>query len=184
MSGPKPVPITVTDAQRNALQALVHKASEEHALVTRARMILMADLGHSTRAIARYLHVSQDCVCDWKQRWRECAKTGLGETQVRDWLLDAPRSGHPPTITAEQWCQIMALACSDPKESGRPISQWTIREIADEAVKRNIVEHLSAEHLGQFFKRSRSQAASMPLLADPASRSASGGSDPGCLQDL
>jgi putative transposase len=178
MSGPKPVPITVTDVQRNTLQALVNKASEEHALVIRAQIILMADQGQSTRAIARYLHVSEDCVCHWKQRWREGAKTGLGETQVREWLADAPRSGHPPTITAEQWCQIMALACSDPKQSGRPISQWSIREIADEAVHRKIVDHLSAGHLGQFFKRSRSQAPSHPLLADPASRSAAGGADP------
>lgn len=184
MSGPKPVPITVTDVQRSALQALVNKASEEHVLVMRAQIILMADQGHSTRAIARYLHVSEDCACHWKQRWRECAKTGLGETQVRDWLSDAPRSGHPPTITAEQWCQIMALACSDPKESGRPISQWTLREIADEAVKRNIVLHLSPGHLGQFFKRSRSQAASDPLLADPASRSVAPGADPRHLPDL
>jgi transposase len=181
MPGPKPVPITVTDVQRNALQALVNKASEEHALVTRARIILMADLGHSTRAIARYLHVSEDCVCHWKQRWREGAKTGLGETQVREWLSDAPRSGHPPTITAEQWCQIMALACSDPKESGRPISQWSIREIAEEAIRCQIVDTLSAGHLGQFFKRSRSQATSVPLLADPASRSDARGSDPGCV---
>ena len=135
MAGPKPVPITVTDTQRNALQTLVNKSSEEHALVTRAQIILKADQGHSTRAIARHLHLSEDCVCHWKQRRRDCARNGLGETNVRAWLADAPRSGGPPTITAEQWCQIMALACSDPKQSGRPISQWTLREIAEEAMK-------------------------------------------------
>ena|ERR1700689_875354 len=170
MPGPKPVPIDVTHAQRCALQAIVNKTSEEQALVTRARIILMADLGHSTRSIARYLHLSEDCVCYWKQHWRERAKTGLGETQVRDWLLDAPRCGGPPTITAEQWCQIMALACEDPTQSGRPISHWTAREVADEAIKRQIVESISTGHVGRFFKRSRSQAASVPLLADPTSR--------------
>lgn len=184
MPGPKPVPITVTQAQRNALQALVNKASEEQALVSRAHIILMADLGHCTRHIARYLHLSEDCVCHWKQRWRELAKTGLGETQVRDWLLDAPRCGGPPSITAEQWCQIMALACEDPKVSGRPISHWTAREVADEAIKRQIVESISAGHVARFFKRSRSQAASHTLLADPTSRSAAAGADPGCLQRL
>src|ERR1041385_7294234 len=132
MPGPKPVPIDVTDAQRRALQTLVNTRDEEHILVLRAWIILMADLGHSTRAIARYLHISEDCVCHWKARWRECACTGLGETQVRKWLSDAPKSGRTPTITAEQWCQIMALVCKYPKECGRPISHWSIRELRDE----------------------------------------------------
>lgn len=184
MSGPKPVPIVVTDAQRNALQALVNKSSEEHALVNRAWIILMADLGHSTRAIARYLHLSEDCVCHWKQRWRDLAQTGLGETEVRTWLTDAPRCGGPPTITAEQWCQIMALACSDPKQSGRPISHWTLREIREEAIKRKIVPSISTSHLGDFFKRSRSQTPSHPLLADTASRSAAGNAHSRHLSDL
>jgi putative transposase len=126
----------------------------------------MAHLGHATRQIARQLHISEDGVCRWKQRWRECAKTGLAENEVRLWLTDAPRSGKPPTITAEQWCQIMAIVCEDPKQSGRPISHWTIREVADEAKKRGIIETLSVRHLGRFFKRSRSQTPSDTLLAD------------------
>ena len=181
MPGPKPVPIEVTDAQLRALQALVNKHDEPHLLVVRAWIILLAHLGHATRFIARYLHVSEDCVGHWKQRWREQARTGVGETNVRAWLTDAPRSGHPPTITAEQWCQIMALACSDPKESGRPLSHWTQRELLDEILKRQIVETLSQRHLGRFFKRSRSQAPSQPLLAHAARGSAAGSDHPSGL---
>jgi putative transposase len=184
MPGPKPVPIEVTDAQRRALQALVNKHSEEHVLVVRAWIILMAHLGHSTRQIARHLHMSEDCVCHWKQRWRDDAKAGLGETEVRQWLADAPKPGKPPTITAEQWCQIMALACSDPKESGRPISHWTLREVRDEVLKRQIVKTLSLRHLGRFFKRSRSQTASHPLLADPSGQSRTRGDHSRGVSDL
>ncbi len=165
MSGPKPFPISVTDLQRAALQAIAHNQHEEHGLVTRACIILLAHQGHGTRQIARHLHLSEDAVSRWKQRWRDRARTGLGETDVRTWLSDAPRCGGPATITAEQWCQIVALACSDPKQSGRPITHWTHRELADEAVKRQIVETISPGHLGQFLKSSRSQAASEPLLA-------------------
>lgn len=184
MAGPKPVPIEVTDIQRRALQALVHNGREEHTLVLRALIILLADQGDGTRQIARHLHLSEDAVCHWKQRWRECAKTGLGDTHVRAWLLDAPRCGGPPTFTAEQWCQIMALACSDPKDSGRPLSHWTIREVADEAIKRQIVDPISACHVGRFFKISRSQAPSQPLLAASASRCAAGGKNAGRVPDL
>ena len=184
MPGPKPIPIDVTHIQRRTLQALVNTRSEEHQLVTRAWIILLADLNHSTREIARYLHVSEDKVCHWKQRWRDCARTGLGETNVRTWLADAPRSGAPPIFTAEQWCQIMALACEDPKHSGRPISHWSIREVTQEAMERKIVESISACHVGRFFKRSRSQAPSDPLLADPAPGSVAANADTTGLSDL
>jgi len=155
MPGPKPLPISVTEAQRHALQALLNKASEEHTLVLRAHIVLMAEQGHSTRHIARFLHVSEDTVADWKQRWRDTAQIGLGETNVRKWLADAPRCGGPSTFTAEQWCQIMAIACEDPKESGRPISHWSAREVADEAIRRQVVETISESHVARFFKRSR-----------------------------
>jgi putative transposase len=159
MSGPKPFPISVTDLQQAALQAIAHNQHEEHGLVTRAWIILLAHQGQGTRQIARHLHISEDAVSRWKQRWRDRAITGLGETNVRTWLSDAPRCGGPGTITAEQWCQIMALACSDPKQSGRPITHWTHRELAEEATQRQIVATISPGHLGQFLKSSRSQAA-------------------------
>jgi len=44
------------------------------------------------------------------------------------------RSGTPATFTVEQWCQIMALACEPPADSERPISHWTPREVAAEAI--------------------------------------------------
>ena len=184
MPGPKPLPLVVSEAQCCALQHLVHTKKEEYVLVNRAWIILMAYNGYGTREIARHLHLSEDCVCHWKQRWRDCATTGWGETNVRLWLSDAPRCGTPPTLTAEQWCQIMALACEDPKESGRPLSHWTNREIADEAIRRQIVPSISPRHLGTFFKRSGFETASNTLLADPAPRSTAGGANTRRLPDL
>jgi hypothetical protein len=80
-------------------------------------------------------------------------------------LQDAPRPGAPTTFRAEQWCQIIALACEPPEASGRPISHWTPRELADEARKRGIVETISERHVGRFLKSSRSQTAPQSLLA-------------------
>jgi putative transposase len=53
------------------------------------------------------------------------------------------------TFSAEQWCQIIALACEPPEASARPISHWTPRELADEARKRGIVATISARHVGR-----------------------------------
>lgn len=80
-------------------------------------------------------------------------------------LQDAPRPGAPATFGAEQWCQIMALACEQPEASGRPISHWTPRELADEACKRGIVATISERHVGRFLKSSRPQTAPQSLLA-------------------
>jgi len=69
-------------------------------------------------------------------------------------------------FTAEQICQIMALACEDPERLDVPISQWSQRELARQAVKRGIVKRISHGSIGRIVKISRSQAASKPLLAD------------------
>ena len=51
-------------------------------------------------------------------------------------LNDAPRSGRPAEISAEQWCRIVALACEPPERYARPITYWSSRELFAEVVKR------------------------------------------------
>ena len=87
------------------------------------------------------------------------------EAAILEVLSDEHRSGLPPKFSAEQQVKIIAVACEDPKDSGRPISHWTAREIADEVVKRKIVSSISAQSVGRFLKRGADQAASKPLLA-------------------
>ena len=63
------------------------------------------------------------------------------KSAIESLLADQPRKGRTPTFSPEQQA---ALACEDPDdESERPISQFTLRETADEAVKRNIVPSIS-----------------------------------------
>ncbi len=72
-------------------------------------------------------------------------------------LSDQPRSGAPVTFTAEQVCQILAVACEAPAESKRPVAEWTPREPAEEVVQRGIVSRISGRKMirpanGAFFK--------------------------------
>ena len=55
-------------------------------------------------------------------------------TVIEEALTDILRSGTPATFTAEQIVQIVAVACENPAEAGRPISQWTPREVTDEVI--------------------------------------------------
>ena len=59
----------------------------------------------------------------------------LAELSAEECLQDMPPPGAPPRITADQCCKIEALACEIPENSGRSISQWTAREIAEGARK-------------------------------------------------
>ena len=80
----------------------------------------------------------------------------LEDLNVEERLEDLPRPGAPSGLTADQICQIEQLACEKPEEGGRPISQWTGREIADELVKRGIVDKISARHAARLLKKGAS----------------------------
>ena len=83
---------------------------------------------------------------------------------VEEVLVDQPRSGKPATFSPEQICQIVALACEDPRESGRPVTHWSTPELADEAVKRGIVESISPRSVGRFLKGGGPKAPPHALL--------------------
>src|ERR687883_666329 len=88
----------------------------------------------------------------------------LSETER---LVDAPRPGALPRLSAEQVCQIVALACEQPAGSGRPISAWSHRELADEIVRRGITERISPRHAARLLKSGRPAAAPGAVVADP-----------------
>lgn len=186
--GPRPVvTIHLSDAERTALETLVHRHTTPQQLALRARIILAAAAGQRNRQIARELEIARETVRLWRQRWQECQAVPLEEQSVADRLLDQPRSGSPGRITPEQWCQLVALVCEVPEGSDRPISHWTAREIADEAVKRGLVATISPRHVGRFLKGDGPQAAPESLLADPAptgTGSSMGSADPGSLHGL
>jgi putative transposase len=77
----------------------------------------------------------------------------LTDLSVEERLQDLPRSGRPSAITADQMCQIIALACEKPEQSERPISQWSAREIADEIMKRGILPFISPRHAARLLKK-------------------------------
>ena len=85
-------------------------------------------------------------------------------------LTDEQRPGTPATFTFEQFMQIMALACEMPEAAERPVSSWTPRELADEAVQRGIVTKISPRTVERFLKGERFTAASEAVLAHPAPR--------------
>lgn len=160
MPGPKPPAVPLSEAERQELLRVIraHKTPQHYSF--RAHLILLLAAGHNAPEVARRLGTSRRTVRLWRRYW-----LARPEEAVAARLQDAPRPGAPATFSAEQWCQIIALACEAPEASGRPISHWTPRELAAEARKRGIVETISERHVGRFLKSSRPQTAPQSLLA-------------------
>ena len=160
MPGPKAPPGSLGESERQELLALIRAHKTPQHFSFRAQIILHLADGHNAREVACRLGTSRLTVRRWRRHW-----LARHACPVRERLQDAPRPGTPATFSAEQWCQIMALACEPPADAGRPISHWTPRELADEATKRGIVQHISERHVGRFLKSGRPQTASQSLLA-------------------
>ena len=153
MRGPKPPVVELAPEVRQDLEALLRRHLRPQQLAVRARIILAAADGANNLQIARRLDLDGDTVRRWRSRWLAFAPIPLADLSLEERLSDVPRSGRPIQISAEQRCQIVALACEAPKEAGRPISQWTGREIADEVVKRGILSKLSPRHASRLLKK-------------------------------
>ena len=168
MPGPKVPTVCIAEDERQELLALIRAHKTPQHFSFRAQIILHLADGHNAPEVARFLETSRLTVRRWRRYWLT-----RHNGSVLERLQDAPRPGIPATFNVEQWCQIMALACEPPADSGRPISPWTPRELADEATKRGIVERISERHVGRFLKSRRPQTAPQSLVAHQSARRSS-----------
>jgi len=166
MPGPKAEAIELTESMEKELGLLEkgHKIAQQ--IAKRARIIRLVASGHDNPTIGRLVGVNRNTVSLWRKRWLQLEAIPLDDLSAAERLEDLPRPGTPARITAEQRCQLEALACAPPSEAGRPISQWTGREIADEMIKQNIVDTISPRHAARLLKICLNSPSYEPLLAE------------------
>jgi putative transposase len=145
--------VMLTEKEQEELLQITRRHRSEQQQVLRARIVLAAAQGHSNAQIARELAINVDTARFWRDRWVELQGIDRETLSIAERLQDAPRPGAPARITIAQRCQIAAVACEAPMKAGRPISQWTGREIADELKKRGIVEQISPRHASYLLKK-------------------------------
>ena len=148
--------VVLSEKEREELTQMSKRHRSEQQVALRARIVLAAAQGQSNAQIARELEVHVDTVRLWRDRWVGLQGIDRETLSIAERLQDAPRPGVKPKITVEQRCQMAALACEAPAKSGRPISQWTGREIADEVMARGIVEQISPRHAARLLKKGAS----------------------------
>lgn len=166
--------LNLTEKQRSILQSIVRQTHCPQVIALRARLALAADEGLGPTAAAMKLDCSRELARRWRDRFKKAQAEWAAQPppaasepaaadddadarltgRILHLLEDLPRSGRKRTFSSTQLCQIMALACEKrPVECGRPVTHWTSRELADEAVKREIVPSISPRHVGRFLKK-------------------------------
>ena len=145
--------VILNEKEQEGLLQITKRHRSEQQVVLRARIILAAAHRSSNVQIARELNINVDTVRLWRDRWVGLQGIDLETLSLLERLQDAPRPGIKPKFSSEQRCQMATLACEAPAQAGRPISQWTGREIADELKARGIVEQISPRHAARLLKK-------------------------------
>lgn len=137
--------VGLTRSERQTVQQFVRRGRANARVLTRARMLLLADEGKTDREIIEVLGVCRATVSSLRKKYSE-----KGDAPILDILQDAPRPGRPIKVDSQVEAQIAMLACSEPPEG---VAKWTLRLIADRLVELAYIDSISHETVGQALKK-------------------------------
>ena len=156
--------IDLTTKQQRILEKIYGGSTSRQDHYCRAQIILLSASGMSNTKISRALDIRVGTASKWRNRWHSSQEmlleiennahiTAAGYQRViEDTLSDQARSGAPPKFTAEQVCQIIALSCEKPEDSGLPISHWSLSSLKQVLEEKGIVDSISKSKIGAFLK--------------------------------
>lgn len=137
--------VTLSDAERTQLRAVLRKGQASARRIARAQILLLAAEGHRDAAIATSVHVGTLTVHRVRKRYaEEGVDVALGER---------PRPGGQPKLDGKQEAILVALTCSEPPED-RP--KWTMQLLADRMVAIGAVDTISDETVRRVLKKTSS----------------------------
>lgn len=152
----------LTDKVYNILKDFSKSRTIGKHISLRAAIILLAFGKATNLEIAQKLNHGRHSIGRWRKRWSLSVNALLAievqephaalERTVADILSDAQRSGAPAKFSTKQIAEIVSTACEEPRLSQRPVETWTGRELAKEAVKRQIVPSISTSRINDFLR--------------------------------
>ena len=156
---PKKNQVYLRSDQRHKLLGIIKAGHRSAREILYAHILLKSAQGWTDAQIAEAFDVSCDTVRRTRLRF---IRSGLKAA-----LHERPRSGAPSKLTAEQETTLIALACSKPPPG---YQRWTVRLLAEEAVKRGLVPGLAAETLRQLLKKTPSSLGNSKACVEVTSR--------------
>ena len=132
--GRPPLSIEVKPKDQNELMSLLSGGVQQVRVVLRALALLQLAKGASAPQISEVVPLTPQAIRKVGHRYR---KGGLEPA-----LYEKQRPGAAAVLDDSQKQRIIAMVCSDPPE-GR--GRWTVRLVAEEAVKRRLVPRVGRE---------------------------------------
>lgn len=134
--------ISLSESQRQELLDLVKKGSTKARIIRRAHTLLMAADGKTDETIAETLHISIATV--ERTRKQFCCEN------LEATLTEKERPGKPRKLTNFTEAYLIATSCSDAPAGS---TRWTLRMLADQMVRLEIVDSLSKSTVGRILKK-------------------------------
>ncbi len=125
--------LELTDDERDQLVRWARRRKSSQALALRSRIVLGCASGLSNKAVAEREAVSQPTVGKWRSRFAESRLDGL---------VDDPRPGRPPTVTATQVEDVIVTTLEQTPENA---THWSRAKMAERS-------GLSASTIGRIWK--------------------------------
>lgn len=173
------VKVTLNDLEREILRKVYTKRSVPEFMKNRVQVVLAAEDGLQNQEIAKKYDLEVHMIGVWRKRfaeqyrnWQQCDESlrpAMNEKLLLAWLADRKGRGRKETITQEQRTKIAAMSLESPEQCGLPVTHWTPKLLASEAIKRGIVETISESTVSRILKK-RLVAASRPVLAQRKNR--------------
>ncbi len=143
-----PYRVVLSEAQRAELRGLVGSGTAPARMLTRARILLKADHGEggpgwADSAIVAALDVNASTVLRVR---RQFVAEGLDATLARK----RPDRVYERRLDGAQEAHLIALACAAAPEGQ---ARWSLRLLADELVRLEVVETISYETVRQTLKK-------------------------------
>ena len=119
---------------RKKLRELLKRGSQPVRVVLRATVLLQLARGVSAPCVAQSIPLTVQAIRKIGHRYKE------GRLEAA--LYDKPRPGAKPLLDDSQKQRIIAMVCGEPPEGS---ARWTVRLIAEEAVKHKLAPQVGRE---------------------------------------
>jgi transposase len=126
--------VRLSKPDREELRELLRRGIQPVRTVLRALALLQLDVGQTASEVGTNLQLTAKAVREIGRRYEDCG--------IEPALYDKQRPGATPLLETNQKQRIIAMVCSDPP-AGR--ARWTVRLIAEEAVKRKLLPRVGRE---------------------------------------
>lgn len=115
-------PISLSEQQREQLEALARSHTASVRLAQRAKIVLLAAAGLENKEIGERLSVTRQKVARWRDRFNEAGLAGIEK--------DAPRPGRKPQISRAVVERVLHLTT---QETPTGATHWSTRVMAEKA---------------------------------------------------